>query len=154
MATDPYSSWRDGTTHVALEPREFLEELAALAAPPLFNLIRAPGNARPCCGLESARRAVAPCHRNGRRPGPSGRALAQRPRGPAKLNPKHLVGSRALRKLACCPDTGFGEITLEPPQMARLREGDLPYRDFAGVNGIVNVSTGVALAHRPRIYSR
>jgi len=32
--------WRDGTTHVVLEPLELLEKLAALVPPPRFNLVR------------------------------------------------------------------------------------------------------------------
>jgi len=33
-------SWRDGTTHVALEPLELVEKLAALVPPPMSNLLR------------------------------------------------------------------------------------------------------------------
>jgi len=32
--------WRDGTSHVILEPREMIEKLAALVPPPQFNLVR------------------------------------------------------------------------------------------------------------------
>jgi len=32
--------WRDGTTHVAFEPLEFVAKLAALVPPPMFNLVR------------------------------------------------------------------------------------------------------------------
>jgi hypothetical protein len=32
--------WRDGTTHVAFEPLELVEKLAALVPPPMFNLVR------------------------------------------------------------------------------------------------------------------
>jgi hypothetical protein len=33
-------SWRDGTSHVILEPGELVEKLAALVPPPRFNLVR------------------------------------------------------------------------------------------------------------------
>jgi hypothetical protein len=32
--------WRDGTSHVILEPLELIEKLAALVPPPRFNLVR------------------------------------------------------------------------------------------------------------------
>jgi hypothetical protein len=32
--------WRDGTTHVAFEPLQLVEKLAALVPPPMFNLVR------------------------------------------------------------------------------------------------------------------
>ncbi len=32
--------WRDGTTHVAFEPVDFVARLAALVPPPRFHLVR------------------------------------------------------------------------------------------------------------------
>jgi hypothetical protein len=40
--------WRDGTTHVILEPSELLERLAALVPPPRFHLVRYHGILGPC----------------------------------------------------------------------------------------------------------
>jgi hypothetical protein len=40
--------WRDGTTHVVLEPSELLEKLAALVPPPRFHLVRYHGILGPC----------------------------------------------------------------------------------------------------------
>jgi len=35
--------WRDGTTHVAFEPVDFVARLAALVPPPRFHLVRYSG---------------------------------------------------------------------------------------------------------------
>jgi hypothetical protein len=32
--------WRDGTSHIILEPLELIEKLSALVPPPRFNLVR------------------------------------------------------------------------------------------------------------------
>jgi hypothetical protein len=49
--------WRDGTTHLVLEPLELLEKLAALVPPPRFHLVRYHGILGPCA---SARDRVVP----------------------------------------------------------------------------------------------
>ena len=46
--------WRDGTTHVILEPLELVEKLAALVPPPRFNKILV------CLGLPSRAPPTAP----------------------------------------------------------------------------------------------
>jgi hypothetical protein len=45
--------WRDGTTHVILEPLELVEKLAALVPPPRFNLVRYHGVLAPAAALRS-----------------------------------------------------------------------------------------------------
>jgi hypothetical protein len=40
--------WRDGTTHIVLEPRDLLEHLAALVPPPRFHTVRYHGILAPC----------------------------------------------------------------------------------------------------------
>jgi len=45
--------WRDGTTHVAFEPLELLEKLAALVPPPRINLVRYHGILAPAARYRS-----------------------------------------------------------------------------------------------------
>jgi len=45
--------WRDGTTHVAFEPLEFVEKLAALVPPPRVNLVRYNGILAPAARWRS-----------------------------------------------------------------------------------------------------
>jgi hypothetical protein len=42
--------WRDGTTHLLLEPRELVERLAVLVPPPRFHLVRYHGILAPAAG--------------------------------------------------------------------------------------------------------
>ena len=44
------SPYRDGTTHVLLEPLDFLAQLTALVPPPRVHLTRLPRRLRPACG--------------------------------------------------------------------------------------------------------
>jgi hypothetical protein len=50
--------WRDGTTHIVLEPVALLERLAACIPPPRFHLVRYHGILAPCA---SWRDHVVPC---------------------------------------------------------------------------------------------
>ncbi len=52
--------WRDGTTHVVMEPRELLERLAPLIPPPRAHQVRYHGVLAPCA---SARDHVVPAQR-------------------------------------------------------------------------------------------
>jgi hypothetical protein len=42
--------WRDGTSHIILEPMELMEKLSALVPPPRFNLVRYHGVFAPSAG--------------------------------------------------------------------------------------------------------
>jgi hypothetical protein len=82
--------YRDGTTHIVLEPLDFMARLAALVPPPRRHLTRYHGVFAPHSRL---RAAVTP----------AGRGLGARPRSPAAGEaaggppPRHLAMSWAAR---------------------------------------------------------
>lgn len=77
--------WRDGTTHIVLEPLELLEKLAALVPPPRFHLVRYHGILGPCA---SARDRVVPAL------GPG--ATEDRPDAcPSRARPPRRAGGRS-----------------------------------------------------------
>jgi len=83
--------WRDGTTHVAFEPLEFLEKLAALVPRPRFNLVRYHGILAPAA---RHRAEVVP---GGDAPAQEGNGGASGPDDPAQAGEKLNGGEATTR---------------------------------------------------------
>src|SRR5512134_560441 len=72
------NAYRDGTTHIALEPLDFIARLAALVPPPRVHLTRFHGVFAPHAALRAAIT-------------PAGRGPGARTRAPRRLSSQHRM---------------------------------------------------------------
>jgi hypothetical protein len=92
--------WRDGTTHLLLEPLELMERLAVLAPPPRFHLVRYHGILAPRAAWRDRAVLVLPHPHENPDPAHSGQANADAPdrhvteRQPAKEPARARRGGR------------------------------------------------------------
>jgi hypothetical protein len=116
-------TWRDGTTHVVLDPLELIERLVALIPPPRANQIRYHGVLAPCAGYRAAVVPAPPARPRDPTPGAYPR-LASDPGTPQVFQGLDQARGRPpLTVLAA--NAGFTESSL--PELERPAYASYPY---------------------------
>jgi hypothetical protein len=115
--------WRDGTTHIVLEPLELLEKLAALVPPPRFHLVRYHGILGPCA---SARDRVVPARSAGAtEDGPPARPARARPPPCARDRNTACAADRAERRDETT-SVGRPQASRREPELASAARAEEP----------------------------
>ena len=124
--------WRDGTSHIILEPLELVEKLSALVPPPRFNLVRYHGVFAPSAGwramiIPEPERATAGLSHPGCSTGvkPAGLNQVVESKSKSKLRPRNYSWAQLMARvfdldvLKCSRCGGRMRIlcAINPPQI-------------------------------------
>jgi hypothetical protein len=143
--------WRDGTTHIVLDPVDLLERLATFVPPPRFHMVRYHGILAPCAswrdhvvpqGIEAAMPGAAgmvnpPVHGGGTTGGDSGSPPELPPLGEPNRsdNQQSPIISHLGTQPGCEPPAeDTSEIQFKPPQPpARYAHAGSPGQSYSSV---------------------